>query len=219
MLLELTMLLAMQGPAPVVINEFGYDDSGTDDYEYVELYNTTNNDINIGDWELKSEDQVGPNTGFKIPANTMIKAKGFYVFGSARVPHVDQVVGVSNIWENDQESLTLEDNNGRVIDTLVYEGNKGYWNPALAEGEGIWGNHTGVQPANVFTALLLGRNEVPATPSAGYGRAIVRLEPVSGAVSITAICKGVPATAAHLHRGIAGVNGPVVIPLSGGPDV
>ena len=141
------MAMVQSAGAPVVINEFSYDDSGTDDREYVELYNATKASIDISGWKLDSADQVGPNTAFTIPANTKLAAGGFYVMGSALVPKVNQVVGTTNIWENSQESLTLRDGKGKIVDTLVYEANKlsptntWYTKPdILREGEGVWGN-------------------------------------------------------------------------------
>ena len=61
-----TLLLCtfLVGGEKVVINEFSYDDSGTDDREFVELYNASNKDIDISGWKLESNDQVGANTGF-----------------------------------------------------------------------------------------------------------------------------------------------------------
>ncbi len=130
----------------MVINEFSYDDTGTDDQEYVELYNSTSKSINIGGWVLESYDQVGPNTFYTIPANTILKAGAYYVMGSAKVPKVNQVVGTTNIWENSQESLTLTDSSKAIVDTVVYEANKisptATWHKKLIEGGGIWGNFT-----------------------------------------------------------------------------
>lgn len=152
MLSSLLIMAMFQGAgAPVVINEFSYDDSGTDDREFVELYNSTKAAIDISGWKLDSADQVGPNKAFTIPANTKIAAGGFYVMGSALVPNVNQVVGTTDIWENSQESLTLRDAQGKIVDTLVYEANKliktntWYTKPeALREGEGVWGNFASI---------------------------------------------------------------------------
>ncbi|MDP6423447.1 MAG: lamin tail domain-containing protein [Planctomycetota bacterium] len=127
----------------VVINEFSYDSTSTDVREFVELYNPTAAAIDISGWELFARGSTTSNKIFAIPASTSIAAGGFYVLGSALVPNVDQVVGVSNIWQNSQECITLKDaKDGNIVDTLVYEGNRGF--PAafigLQEGECIWGN-------------------------------------------------------------------------------
>jgi len=136
----------LQGPgsstAPVVINEFLYDHTSTDDQEFVELYNRSGATVDIGGWTLEAEDPTTTNPSYAIPAGTMLAAGDYYVLGSALVPNVDLVVGATNLWENDNESLTLKNAMGTVIDTLVYESSKGIWNPALAEGPGIYGNIT-----------------------------------------------------------------------------
>jgi hypothetical protein len=64
---------------------------------------------------------------------------------------------------------------------------------------------------------LSGANEVPpvSTSASGTGTITVAADgSVSGSVKTT----GVKGTMAHIHRGAAGTNGPVLIPLTAGPD-
>ena len=64
---------------------------------------------------------------------------------------------------------------------------------------------------------LSGDQEVPPvkTTASGSGTIIIKSDKsVSGSIFIT----GVDATAAHIHEGPAGKNGPVIIPLTKGPD-
>ena len=73
--------------------------------------------------------------------------------------------------------------------------------------------------ASVFGADLNGHNEVPSNESEGTGRAVFALSDdgsmIHGRVSVSDIEH---ITAAHIHLGAAGSNGPVVIPLfTGGP--
>ncbi len=138
--LFLAAMFFQGSPPPVVINEFSYDDSSTDDREFVELYNRSKSAVNIGGWKLEANDPFGPNLSYTIPANTILKAGGYYVFGSKIVPNVNQIVGVSNLWENSNESLELKDAKGVLQDSLVYEANKGLWTGSKEEGEGVWGN-------------------------------------------------------------------------------
>lgn len=129
---------------PVVINEFAYDDSGTDDREYVELYNRSSSNVDISGWTLESEDNAGANPTYTIKNNTVLKPGDFYVLGSSLVPNVNQVVGTQDLWENSNETLTFKDKTGAVMDTLLYESNKGVWANAkqknLIKGDGVWGN-------------------------------------------------------------------------------
>ncbi len=138
-----TILLAsfMQG---VVINEFSYDDSKTDDREYVELYNRTGSSVNMAGWKLASEDSTGPTVSYTLPANASIPPRGFYVIGATSVPNVNFVAGSQNLWGNSNLTLTLLDKSGKIVDTLLYEANKGVWAGArtrkLIKGDGVWGN-------------------------------------------------------------------------------
>ena len=68
-----------------------------------------------------------------------------------------------------------------------------------------------------FTATLSGANEVPSTTETGTGRGIVAVN-----VRQKRLCYDLEVTGledetlvgAHIHRGPAGVNGPVVVPLA-----
>ena len=64
---------------------------------------------------------------------------------------------------------------------------------------------------------LSGDQEVPAVKTAASGDATVVISPdksVSGTIKTT----GIVATAAHIHEGPAGKNGPVIIPFAKGAD-
>ena len=140
-LLLAAAFLPQGGPsAPVVINEFSYDDSSTDDLQFVELYNRSGAPIDLSGWQLTSEDPSGSNFAVTLLPGTILAPGAFYVIGDSGVPNVDLALGANP--ENSEESLTLLDASGTVMDTLVYESNKGVWNAALAEGDGVWGNHT-----------------------------------------------------------------------------
>ena len=67
---------------------------------------------------------------------------------------------------------------------------------------------------NVRFAGLSAADEVPANASAATGSGTLVIDPAtrvaSGSISLT----GMTATAAHIHLGAAGSNGPVIVPLS-----
>jgi hypothetical protein len=69
-----------------------------------------------------------------------------------------------------------------------------------------------------LTAQLRGANEVPAADPDGRGQALVRAggDRVCFAVGWTRIA---PPIFAHIHRGVAGVNGPVVVLLFDVPEL
>jgi hypothetical protein len=66
-----------------------------------------------------------------------------------------------------------------------------------------------------FTVALTGEAESPAGDPVGTGTATFRLRAGQGQVCYQLAAKNLPpAAAAHIHRGAAGVAGPVVIPLA-----
>ena len=67
-----------------------------------------------------------------------------------------------------------------------------------------------------FTARMTGTNEVPPGDPNASGTALFRLNAAEGLVCFKLVITGAnaPLVAAHIHRGAAGVAGPVVIPLT-----
>jgi hypothetical protein len=71
-----------------------------------------------------------------------------------------------------------------------------------------------VAPAGVVSATLTGAGEVPKGSPLGSGTATVTLDTKGGKACWTLAVNGIShALSAHVHRGRAGVVGPVVIPL------
>ena len=64
-----------------------------------------------------------------------------------------------------------------------------------------------------FTATLSGTNEVPPNGSANSGTTLVTIDPSTGAIAWTT-SSTIPQTSAtghHIHRGVAGANGTIVV--------
>jgi len=73
------------------------------------------------------------------------------------------------------------------------------------------GNDDGIK------VTLTGNEEVPPVKTEASGSGTITISPdksVKGSIRT----KGVVATAAHIHEGPAGKNGPVIVPLTKGPD-
>ena len=70
-----------------------------------------------------------------------------------------------------------------------------------------------VQNTLQFALALTGEQEVPAVDSAGSANADLAFNIATGAVSGTLMVNGLDVTAAHIHDGFAGDNGPVLIGL------
>jgi hypothetical protein len=70
---------------------------------------------------------------------------------------------------------------------------------------------------SVYTAFLTGANETPnpADPN-GVGFVVMAFDASAGTISFNAYVQDVlfPATGSHIHRGAAGVQGPVIIPFN-----
>jgi hypothetical protein len=65
--------------------------------------------------------------------------------------------------------------------------------------------------------MLSGANEVPPVTTSASGTGTITIA-ADGAVSGSVKTTGVKGTMAHIHRGAAGKNGPVLIPLTAGAD-
>jgi hypothetical protein len=213
----------------VVINEFLYDEIGVDANEFVELYNATTQAVDISGWMLESRDAGGLNSQFLVPNATVLPAGGFYVFGSATVANVNQIVGVNDIWENDNEALLLCDSNLQVIDSLVTEAFRGIEVIGeFAEGEGIWGEVFS-DPA-IPTSLQRSRDGLdtndnrdfillPITPGASNNLPVItgirqRFDSLTVGQSVPG-WGGTHATPKVIDPTVANANNPTAIPASG----
>ena len=61
--------------------------------------------------------------------------------------------------------------------------------------------------------------EVPPSGSSATARASLTLNQPAGTLTYEVVATGITATAAHIHTGAAGNNGPILFNLSGGPTV
>jgi hypothetical protein len=70
-----------------------------------------------------------------------------------------------------------------------------------------------------YEAALGAVFETPPVASTAFGTAIVDANPSTGAITYTVQVAGMVGTMAHIHVGAAGVAGPIVVNLAGGPTV
>lgn len=120
-----TLFTAATGRAAMIINEFSYDDAGTDNREFVELYNNGPAPVDISGWVVTGRDPTTTNLSATVPAATpAIPAGGYYVIANSGVVNVNQVVA-GDFLENDNESIELRDSGGALQDAVIYEANKG----------------------------------------------------------------------------------------------
>ena len=154
-----SVVLAQGG---IFINEYSYDDSGTDDLQFVELYNASGAPIDISGYVIASNDPSGTNADYTpaggIPGGTMLGPGAFYVVGDTAVPNLNLLA--ASTLENDNESIELYDASGALLDAVIYEANKGVGfasAPVLAEANvGMWGNYTLIE--STFQSISRWRN-------------------------------------------------------------
>lgn len=154
----LSLLLPTLGFSQVVINEALFDDSGTDDREFVELFNSGSTPVDISGWVITGRDATTINANAVVPASTTLAPGAYYVFGNTGTLNVTQVVA-ANFLENDNETVELY-NGTTLVDAFSTETNRGTgWAVAsgaaqaapgavIAQtGPGYFGNHSGVDIA------------------------------------------------------------------------
>ncbi|MCA8954159.1 MAG: lamin tail domain-containing protein [Planctomycetes bacterium] len=132
--------------APIVINEFSYDDTGGNDRVFVELYNRTTGPVDISGWVLQGIDGTASNPSngsVVIQSGTVLFPGDFFVVGQAAgVPNVDQdVPSMNTLLETGPDALELQLPGGFVIDSVAWEYG-GWTNTPLAslEGDGLFGD-------------------------------------------------------------------------------
>ncbi|MEO6683585.1 MAG: CHRD domain-containing protein [Ginsengibacter sp.] len=66
----------------------------------------------------------------------------------------------------------------------------------------------------VFKAMLSGSNEVPGNPSQATGTSVLTFNKDTKMFSVVVIYTGMTPVAGHIHKAIAGQNGPVIFPFT-----
>ncbi len=99
--------------------------------EYVELWNNSNEDIDLTNWKISDAVSPGGTTGhaFIIPSSKTIRSKGYFVIASDssffKTFSVSEdflyIVGKSNLsLNNDADAIQLFDPSGTLIDSVWY---------------------------------------------------------------------------------------------------
>jgi signal peptidase I len=100
----------------VIINEVMWMGSTTSPFdEWIELYNTTDQDIDISNWDLEAG-VLGRAGHFEIPAKNIIKAKSYFLITNYKTNHKNSALNVEGDLTN--ASLHLQDDyrvNGPLI--------------------------------------------------------------------------------------------------------
>ena len=140
----------------VVISEFTTRGSESAYDEFVELYNPTNSEKDIGNWKLQYWTGTKWVDKLTIPANTKILSHHFYLMASSSehfktIPadlYHSSYLGFADGSSTDPRGVRITDSSGVVVDTVVYGGTGGGDDPDnQAEGDTLAPNH-GTTPNN-----------------------------------------------------------------------
>ena len=123
----------------VVINEINYNSSSSfDTDDWIELFNNTDNVINLSGWIFKDSDD---SHSFTFPENTVIENRGYLVLTKDSTLFNSLFTNTHNIVGNfdfglsgSGELIRLFDSNDNIVDSLTY-GDNFPW-PVEADGNG-----------------------------------------------------------------------------------
>ncbi|MGB9748981.1 MAG: lamin tail domain-containing protein [Candidatus Woesearchaeota archaeon] len=119
----------------IIITEVLYNPTGSENCrEAVEIYNPTNNDVDIGNWYLKTKSS---SKDAAIPAGTIIKSKSYFLIADSNWsnckdsywPYADREESIT--LANSDGGVSLMDNNDQRIDSVCW----GIFNEEFCEGE------------------------------------------------------------------------------------
>jgi cysteine-rich repeat protein len=119
----------------LLINEFLPDPEGTDDEEWIELYNAGETTVNVLNWRI--DDQEGGSKPYNFSSNILINSKGYYVLERSES-------GLA--LNNNGDSVRLFNDSNDLIDNVIYskaitgeayarENNKWQWTTTPTPGE------------------------------------------------------------------------------------
>jgi hypothetical protein len=78
---------------------------------------------------------------------------------------------------------------------------------------GACSNMPGMMAPGAQSVAMTGSAEVPPVATSGAGSGTVTINPTDKSVTAKITLTGFAATAAHIHQGAAGANGPVIVPF------
>lgn len=142
-------IIASIYPAGVYISEFLPSPTGSDENEWIEIYNSNNFIVDISGW--KFDDEENKTKLFKIPQNTFIAAKNYLVF-----PRNATKIALNN----DNDSVRFYYPEGIVIDEIKYEKAKeGYSASRKPDSTFIWTKNITPSSQNIFLSDSTNTND------------------------------------------------------------
>jgi DNA/RNA endonuclease YhcR with UshA esterase domain len=163
----------------VVINEFMPDPDGSDDEEWIELYNRGGARVLLLDWRL--DDSEGGSRAYSVKDAVWIEAGAYYVFERA-----DTGLALNN----NTDAVRLFAPDGQGVDTVEYEGAKEGLSYALgAAGQWAWstaptpGGANSIKVSNAKASAAKASYAKASAAKASYAKASVAKDGGSKAAS------------------------------------
>lgn len=129
------------GASHLVINEIDYDQAGTDDAEFLEIYNGTGGTVNLGGYNVELVNGTGGGATvyqtIPLPAVDLADGDFYVVCGNAATTFncdLDVTPDTNLIQNGAPDAVGLRDPLGALVDTVSYEGDTG---APYTEGSGV----------------------------------------------------------------------------------
>lgn len=124
----------------VRLNEFLPNPKGLDDFEWIELYNPDQKDIELGGWQL--DDKDGGSQPYTFPKDTVIKAQDYLV-----IKREESKIALNN----NQDEVRLLNPKGEVTSQASYEDSPEAQSYAFTGQEWQWTEELTPGEANIFS--------------------------------------------------------------------
>lgn len=112
----------------VIISELLPNVEGKDDKEWIEIYNKSEQMVDISGWQI--DDEEGGSKAFVFPESTFISAKGYLVFEK-------EATGI--ILNNSDDSARLLSSDGSIVDEVCYvETYEGQTLNRISSASAVW---------------------------------------------------------------------------------
>lgn len=125
------------------------------------------------------------------------------------------ILDLSPVFSNGSAAGTIQNLRASLVDSLQNNANEIYINAHSTQvGSGLIRGQLNATIELASDVVMNGANEVPAGTTVATGLALIRLTSIKELyvrVSISNLETGDALTAAHIHRGATGVNGPVMV--------
>lgn len=119
-----TSIIQAANATHIVISEVEVGKTGAANDEFVELYNPTDNNIELTNWKLTRKTQGGAESDLISAVSGTIKSHGYFLFapssGYTGLPSADQAYLASNNSITDNNTILLYNNDSTLVDKVGF---------------------------------------------------------------------------------------------------